>query len=94
MDVAGGEVRIEVACERARRAGEQGQRLRVHGDEKRQWRHLDTCQLKTIITAEVPRVLDPESGKTERVKVPARPPTGLSSPLRLLGGQEGAAAGR
>jgi len=70
MDVAGGEVRIEVACERAKWAGEQGQRLHLHGYEKRQWRHLDTCQLKTIITAEVPRVLDPESGKTEMVKVP------------------------
>lgn len=70
MDVVGGEVRIEVACDRAKWAGENGQRLHIHGYEKRQWRHLDTCQLKTIITAEVPRVLDPETGKTEMVAVP------------------------
>jgi transposase len=35
----------------------------------REWRHLDTCQLKTILVAEVPRVTCPEHG-VRQVKVP------------------------
>ncbi len=70
MDVVGGEVRIEVGCDGVQWAGGEGQRLHLHGDEQRQWRHPDTCQLQTIITAEVPRVLDPQTGKTQMVKVP------------------------
>ena len=29
---------------------------------QRSWRHLDTCQLKTILVAEVPRISCPEHG--------------------------------
>ncbi len=36
---------------------------------KRQWRHLDTCQLQTVIEAEVPRVNCPEHG-VQQVVVP------------------------
>ena len=34
------------------------------GYDRRQrfWRHLDTCQLKTILVAEVPRISCPEHG--------------------------------
>ena len=35
----------------------------------REWRHLDTCQLRTILVAEVPRVTCPEHG-VRQVKVP------------------------
>ena len=34
----------------------------VYDHRKRQWRHLDTCQLQTLIEAEVPRVKCPEHG--------------------------------
>lgn len=33
-----------------------------HDHRTRQWRHLDTCQLQTLIEAEVPRVNCPEHG--------------------------------
>src|SRR5688572_12677524 len=46
-----------------------GQRAHVHGRERRQWRHLDTMQLETVLTAEVPRLLDPQTGKTEMAVV-------------------------
>jgi transposase len=35
-----------------------------------QWRHLDTMQLETVLTAKVPRLLDPQTGKTEMAVVP------------------------
>lgn len=41
----------------------------VYDHRKRRWRHLDTCQLQTIIEAEVPRVDCPEHGVTQ-VAVP------------------------
>jgi hypothetical protein len=41
-----------------------GRRLHVHGWEQRRWRHLDTMQLETVLVAAVPRLLDPQSGKT------------------------------
>lgn len=47
-----------------------GQRAHVHGWETRQWRHLDTMQLETVLTAKVPRLLDPQTGKTEMAVVP------------------------
>ena len=40
-----------------------------HDHRKRQWRHLDTCQLQTLIEAEVPRVNCPEHG-VQQVTVP------------------------
>ncbi|MBM3965659.1 MAG: transposase family protein [Planctomycetes bacterium] len=39
-----------------------------HGEE-RQWRHLDSCQFKTILTARVPRVECPTHG-VKSVMVP------------------------
>ena len=40
-----------------------------HDHRKRQWRHLDTCQLQTVIEAEVPRVNCPEHG-VQQVAIP------------------------
>ena len=40
-----------------------------HDHRKREWRHLDTCQLQTLIEAEVPRVNCPEHG-VQQVVVP------------------------
>jgi len=45
------------------------ERAHIHGYERRKWRHLDTCQYKTILTAEVPRVSCKEHG-TVQVQVP------------------------
>ena len=34
---------------------------------RRQWRHLDTCQYRTIVVSEVPRVACPEHGVVDGV---------------------------
>jgi len=39
-----------------------GQSCGVYGHRRRTWRHLDTCQLQTVIEAEVPRVSCCEHG--------------------------------
>ena len=44
-------------------------RMHVHDYSEREWRHLDTCQFKTIIRARVPRVQCKEHGTTT-VQVP------------------------
>lgn len=46
-----------------------GQRAHLHDRERRRWRHLDSCQFKTILVADVPRVKCPEHG-TVTVQVP------------------------
>ena len=51
------------------------QRMHVHEWTTRRWRHLDTCQLRTIIEAKVPRVKCPEHG-TLMVTVPWAEPYG------------------
>ena len=39
-----------------------------HGHNKvRQWRHLDTCQLTTLIVCSLPRTKCPQCGKTETI---------------------------
>lgn len=45
----------------------------VYDHRKRQWRHLDTCQLQTLIEAEVPRVNCPEHGVQQVVVSWAEP---------------------
>ena len=39
-----------------------GQRMHIHEWETRRWRHLDSCQFKTILQADLPRVVCPEHG--------------------------------
>ena len=39
-----------------------GQGCVRHDHRKRQWRHLDTCQFRTVLEADVPRVNCPEHG--------------------------------
>ena len=60
------------------------QRLHIHGWERRNWRHLDTCGFTTVITAEVPRVKD-EKGQTETVAVPWAEKCSAGSFARLKG---------
>lgn len=46
-----------------------GQPCPGYDTQPRRWRHLDTCQFQTILTAEVPRCSCPEHG-VKQVKVP------------------------
>ena len=39
-----------------------GRRAKLHDHRKRRWRHLDSCNHKTLIEAEVPRVVCEEHG--------------------------------
>lgn len=43
--------------------------MHVHGSEQRRWRHLDSCQFKTLVVADVPRVKCEVHG-TQMVQVP------------------------
>jgi transposase len=43
--------------------------MHIHEYNDRRWRHLDSCQFKTIITAKIPRVQCPTHG-TQVVKAP------------------------
>ena len=70
LEAGAGEVRVrvsweppEVACPKC---GARGVR---HDTRERRWRHLDTCQYRTILIAEVPRVRCGEHG-VHQVKVP------------------------
>jgi transposase len=70
LNVAEGMVEVEVACaETAWGCPECGQRMHVHGTERRRWRHLDSCQFKTFVVADVPRVKCETHG-TQMVRVP------------------------
>src|SRR5664280_2839377 len=70
LEVAKGEVGIEVryrdtewACPVCRN------RMHIHEYTARRWRHLDSCQFKTIIVCQVPRVQCSEHG-SQTVQVP------------------------
>ena len=39
-----------------------GQMCSVYDHRERRWRHLDTCQMKTFLTADVPRIKCKEHG--------------------------------
>jgi len=65
-----GEVEVEVEClERVWGCPQCQQRMQIQDWERRRWRHLDSCQFKTMIVAEVPRVRCLEHG-TQTVAVP------------------------
>lgn len=70
VDVAREEVVVRVECEGAQWRLASGQPCHVHAWEKRRWRHLDLWQCRTIIEAQVPRLLDPRTGVTETAAVP------------------------
>jgi len=64
------EVEVRVECtETMWGCPECQQRMHGHGWEERRWRHLDSCQFKTLIVARVPRVICPEHG-AQTVAVP------------------------
>jgi hypothetical protein len=64
------QVEVEVECAQTVWADPQTkQRIHTHGYEQRRWRHLDTMQFETFITAKVPRLKYPD-GHTELLAVP------------------------
>ena len=70
INAAQEEVVVRVECEQVEWSNAAGQRQHVHGWEQRRWRHLDLWQCRTIIEAEVPRLLNPLTGATEMAVVP------------------------
>ena len=57
-----------------------GNAMHMHSRERRRWRHLDSCQFKTFLVADVPRVSCPDHG-TQMVKVPWAAPRGRFTAL-------------
>jgi transposase len=77
LDMPGGKVEIEVVYGKpggvCPECGNPGT-LHDHAPERR-WRHLDTCQLQTIIRCQVPRVKCPEHG-VKTMSIPWAAPHG------------------
>lgn len=70
LKAAEGIIEVEVTyTETAWGCPECGQRMSIHGKERRRWRHLDSCQFKTFVVADVPRVKCERHG-TQMVHVP------------------------
>lgn len=72
MDIESGEIRVHVSHPRRTKFGcpECERQLPCHDHaEARSWRHLDSCQFKTLLIARVPRVNCPEHG-VRNVSVP------------------------
>ena len=70
LDRKAGEIVVEVECTATLWGCPQcGQGMTIHDWETRRWRHLDSCQYKTILQSKVPLVNCPEHG-TITVVVP------------------------
>lgn len=71
------QVRIRVECMAGEVWGdpESNERAEIKDWEERTWRHLDTCEFETVITAKVPRLLL-KSGRTTTASVPWAEPRG------------------
>jgi len=67
----GGEVQIRIDYDDSKGLScpECGKECKVHDRVQRSWRHLDTCQYKTILTARVPRV-ECSIHKVKTIRVP------------------------
>jgi transposase len=61
LNRAAGELEIEVACtDTLWGCPECQQRMHAHDTDRRRWRHLDSCQFKTMIVCDVPKVRCPQ----------------------------------
>jgi transposase len=70
LDREQGEVRVVLRHRPGRlECPECGARCAGYDSRPRRWRHLDTCQFRTILVAPVPRVECPEHG-VHQIKVP------------------------
>lgn len=86
VSVESGEVKVhvEAKADRRHRCPHCGKRGGGYDRRVRRWRHLDTCQLKTLIEAEVPRVRCAEHGVV-MVAVPwAEPGSGFTALFEAL----------
>ena len=86
LDLAGEEVRVTVAAKPTATLGCPGCGKACPGYDTRQrsWRHLDTCQFKTILVADVPRVNCSEHG-SHQVRVPwAEPGSGFTALMEAV----------
>lgn len=64
-------VEVRVECrDKTAWVSQDGRRLHIHDWEEREWRELNTLQFQTRIVCKVPRLKDPDSGKTEMAAVP------------------------
>jgi transposase len=82
LDAAAQTIEIEMALNERELWGcpECAGKMRMHSLERRRWRHLDSCQFKTFLVADVPRVNCPEHG-TRMVRVPWAAPRGRFTAL-------------
>lgn len=86
LDVRGEEVRVFVSprITASLMCPECGKACPGYDSRQRDWRHLDTCQFRTILVADVPRVNCPEHGVLQ-VRVPwAEPNSGFTALLEAL----------
>lgn len=82
LDAGAQTIEIEMALNGGELWGcpECGGAMHMHDTERRRWRHLDSCQFKTFVVADVPRVNCPKDG-TQTVKVPWAEPRGRFTTL-------------
>ncbi len=86
LDVKCGEVRVAVAAKfgTAFTCPECGKACPGYDTRQRSWRHLDTCQFKTILVADVARVNCDEHG-VKQVRVPwAEPGSGFTALMEAI----------
>ena len=82
LDQAGGEVVIRLAVKEGASLAcpECGRNCPGYDRQPRRWRHLDTCQFRTILDADVPRCRCPEHG-VKQVRTPWAEPGGRFTAL-------------
>jgi transposase len=81
-----GEVRVIITAksEAQHACPECGKNCPGYDTRRRSWRHLDTCQLKTLLVADVPRIECKEHG-IRLIKVPwAEPNSGFTALMECL----------
>ena len=86
LDLAGDEVRVlvEVGSDAKLSCPTCGRTCGRYDRRERRWRHLDTCQLRTVIVADLPRVTCEEHGVVQ-IAVPwAEPGSGFTALFEAL----------
>lgn len=86
LNTAEGEVKVHVELEPSATLScpKCGSSCTGYDKRLKQWRHLDTCQFKTILEAQVPRIQCPEHGVL-MIKVPwAEPGSGFTALFEAL----------
>ena len=61
-----------------------GQPASGYDSRRRRWRHLDTCQYKTFLEADVPRVKCPEHGVVTTSVTCSEPNSGFTAMFEAL----------